>query len=203
MYGLDKKEIKLFKKLNTPRKIQDFLNKIPINFEENGDTCLSPRTVLKINKAHCVEGAVLAAAILRVNGHKPLLLDLTTSKEDYDHVIAVFKEDGHYGAISKTNHSVLRYREPIYKTIRELVLSYFHEYFMDNGKKTLRSYSKPIDLSRFDKLNWMTTESELWEIPEYLVDVKHYQIINKKQIRKLRKADEIEIESGKIIEWKR
>ncbi len=203
MYGLNEEEVKIFKKLNTPKKIQEFLNKIPINFEENGDTCLSPRTVLNLNKAHCVEGAILAALILRINGYKPLLLDLTTTKEDYDHVVALFKENKHWGAISKTNHAVLRYREPIYKTIRELVMSYFHEYFIDNGKKTLRSYSKPVDLSRFDKLNWMTTEAELWEIPEYLGWVKHYKILNRKQINKLRKADNIEIEAGKIIEWKK
>src|SRR3989339_2259033 len=202
MYGLNKEEIKLFKSLNTPRKIQDFLNKIPINFEPTGDTFLSPREVLLQNRAHCIEGACLAAAILRFHGHKPLIVDLTSNKEDQDHVIAVFQLHGHWGAISKTNHAVLRYREPVYKTIRELVLSYFHEYFLDDGKKTLRTYSMPINISKFDKKNWMTSEKNVWFIANHLVKVKHYPILNKKQIHFLRKAEPIEIEAGKIIEWK-
>ncbi len=201
MYDLTKKELKFLNKYNTPRKIQSFINKIPMNFEE--ETCYSPRTVLIKNSAHCMEGAMLAALMLRLIGHKPLLVDLTASKEDYDHVVAVFKEGKHWGAISKTNHSVLRYREPVYKTVRELVMSYFHEYFMNkNGKKTLRSYSKPIDLTKFDKQEWITSIQDVWSIPEYLCDVKHYPILNKKQLIKLRKADPVEIEAGKIEEWK-
>ena len=145
-FGLTKKELKLFKSLNIPSKIQDFINKIPVNFEENGDTCLSPRTILKKNKCHCIEAAILAALILRVNNEKPLLVDLEANNKDYDHVITVFKRDGKWGAISKTNHAVLKYREPIYNSIRELVMSYFHEYFDDNGRKNLRSYSLPVDL---------------------------------------------------------
>ena len=134
-------EIKLFKKLNSPRKIQDYLNSLKINFEKNGETCMSPRFVVKTKKAHCMEGAMFAAAALEFHGRRPLLLDLRSVKRpyDYDHVIAVFKQDGFFGAISKTNHSVLRYREPIYKSIRELVMSFFHEYYLENGKKTLRS----------------------------------------------------------------
>jgi len=203
MFGLTKKELKVLKKLNTPKKIQNFLNKIPINFEPNGDTCMSPRMVLKTNIAHCIEGAMLAALAFRVNGRKPLLVDLTATRKDFDHVLCVFKEDGFLGAITKTNHGVLRYREPIYKSVRELVMSFFHEYFMDNGKKTLRSYTKPIDISKFDKYNWMTSEKDVWEIPEELVKAKHYKILTKKQIRKLRKADKIEIEIGKVTEWKK
>src|SRR5690606_22648808 len=138
-FGFTKDELKIIKKLNTPSKIQDFLNSLEINIEEDGDTSYSPRTVLKKRKAHCVEGAVLAAAILRFHGQKPLILDLETSNDDFDHVIALFNKNGYWGAISKTNHAVLRYREPVYKTIRELVMSYFHEYFLNkNGKKTLR-----------------------------------------------------------------
>src|SRR3989338_1352163 len=132
MFGLSKEELSILRKLNTPRKIQDFLNKVPINFEEEGETCHSPRTLLKKNKAHCVEGAMFAALALKLQGHKPLILDLATTKEDYDHVVAIFRENGCWGAISKTNHAVLRYREPVYRTIRELVMSYFHEYFMDD-----------------------------------------------------------------------
>lgn len=198
----EKKDKKIIKKLNTPKKIQDFINKLEINFDYDEDTCQSPSTVLKSGKAHCIEGAILAAAILRYHGFEPLLLDLESTKEDYDHVVALFKQHGCWGAISKTNHAVLRYREPIYRNLRELSLSYFHEYFLNkNGKKTLRKYSKPVNLKIFDKLNWVSTNKEVWFIPEYLVKVKHYPILNKKQISLLRKADPPEIEAGKILEY--
>ena len=202
MYGFSKEEVKLFKSLNNPKKIQDFINKIPINKEPEGDTCISPKQVLLQNRAHCIEGAMLAATIFRFHNQQPLLLDLTSNPKDFDHVVAPFNKDGYWGAISKTNHAVLRYREPVYKTIRELVLSYFHEYFLDNGKKTLRTYSMPVNLSKFDNKNWMTSEKNVWFIAQHLVNVKHYPIVNKKQIHFLRKAEPIEIEAGKIIEWK-
>ena len=202
MLGLNEREIKILKALNTPKKIQDFLNKIPINFEEKGDTCLSPRMVLREHRAHCIEGAMIAAVALRLNGEKPLVLDLTSVPRDFDHVVCVFKRNGCWGAISKTNHAVLRYREPIYKSIRELVMSFFHEYFDDNGKKTLRQYSLPVDLSRFDHLNWMASEEDVWEIPDYLAKVKHFPMLTRSQIAGLRLADKPEIEAGKITEWK-
>jgi hypothetical protein len=203
-FGYTKTEEKLFKKLNTPAKIQDFLNKIPFNFEKKGETCMSPRSTILANKAHCMEGALLASAILEYHGFQPLILDLRSSKKpfDYDHVVAIWNEDGFYGAISKTNHGVLRYREPVYKSIRELVMSYFHEYFLNNnGQKTLREYSDPFDLNHFNKINWRTSESDIFEIPEYLDKITHHQILTKKQIKNLRKADRIEIEMGKIIEY--
>lgn len=192
-------ERKIYDKLNSPPKIQDFLNSLKTNFEKDGDTCFSPRIVLARGEAHCVEGAVLAAAILRHHGFEPLLLDLESSKKDFDHVVAIFRKDCCWGAISKTNHAVLRYREPIYKTIRELVMSYFHEYFIDNGKKTLRRYSAPVNLKKFDSKNWATTEEEVWFIPEHLANVKHFDILTRAQIARLRKADEIEIGAGKLV----
>ena len=150
----------LFKKLNSSAKIQDFLNTLPFNFEKNGDTCSSPLLVLRRGTAQCLEGAILAAAILWYQGQKPLLLDLRTVRPDDDHVLALFKQSGRWGAISKTNHAVLRYRDPIYATIRELAFSYFNEYFLDNGKKTLRSYSKPLNLLQFDD-EWLTIDQDL------------------------------------------
>jgi len=204
MFGFTEKEVKVFKQLNTPKKIQDFLNKIPTNFEPGRETVLSPRMVLRENRAHCMEGAMFAAAALRFHGYKPLVLDLTTVKDDDDHVVAVFKHQGHWGAISKTNHAVLRYREPVYKTIRELVMSYFHEYFTNqDGKKTLRSYSMPVDLSRFDKQGWMTSEEDVWYVPEHLAEVEHVPIMTKSQIAFLRKADPIEVKAGSMVEWKK
>jgi len=200
--NLSKKDLQLIKKLNSPKKIQDFINNLEMNFDYINDTCQSPKQVLKNKKAHCIEGAILAAAILRYHGYKPLLLDLEAAKKDYDHVVALFKHHGHWGAISKTNHSVLRYREPIYKTIRELALSYFHEYFLnENGKKTLRKYSNPVNLKIFDNLNWISTDNEVWFIPEHLVKIKHIPILNRKQIANLRNADNIEIKAGEILEY--
>ncbi|MDP3731184.1 MAG: hypothetical protein Q8R34_01670, partial [bacterium] len=123
--NLTKEEIKLFKKLNSPRKLQDFINAIPANFEKRGETLMSPRRVLRENKAHCLEGAFLVAAVLWFHGEKPLLLDLKTTDCDFDHVVALFRKGGCWGAISKTNHAVLRYREPVYASPRELAMSYF------------------------------------------------------------------------------
>ncbi|MEQ1561715.1 MAG: hypothetical protein ABL899_03295, partial [Nitrospira sp.] len=122
---------------------------------------------------------------------------------DYDHVVSVFRIDGFFGAISKTNHGVLRYREPVYKTVRELAMSYFHEYFLNNGQKTLREYSDPFDLNYFNKINWRTSEKDLSEIHEHLDKIKHHKILSQKQIKNLRKADKIEIEAGKLVEYKK
>ena len=205
MSDFSKEELTVLRRLNTPRKIQDFLNTLAINFEEKGETCMSPRRVLREHTAHCMEGAMFAAAVLRFHGHKPLVMDLKTacSADDTDHVVAVFQKNGFWGALSKTNHAVLRYREPIYRGVRELALSYFHEYFLDTGQKTLRSYSRPLDLSRFDHKNWMTTEEELFYIPDYLDDTPHTPILTNAMARSLRPADPIEIEAGKLVEWKR
>ncbi len=202
MFNLTEKEEKILRELDTPSKIQDFLNKIPINFDYKKDTCMSPRQVLRKWKCHCIEGAFLAALALRMHGYKPLIVHLKANKDDYDHVIAVFKEVGKWGAITKTNHGVLRYREPVYNSVRELVMSFFHEYFNDKGKKTLRSYSVSVDLSRFDKKNWAIDEKDLWYIDSYLDKAKHFPILTKKQIKNLRKADKIEIEIGKVAEYK-
>ncbi len=203
MHGLSEEELALLKPINTPRKIQEFINTIPINFEEEGDTCLSPRSVLKKKKAHCIEGAMLAAVALRLQGFAPLIVDLTASKDDDDHVIAVFNQNGHWGAISKTNHAVLRYRDPIYKNIRELVLSFFHEYFDKKGRKTLRSYTEPIDLSKFDDQGWITSEKDVWFIADHLVKVPHVPLLTRSQIALLKKPDSIEMKYGDLREWEK
>jgi len=204
MFGIPKKELAILKKLKTPKKIQDFINEIPMNFEEDGiDTSFPPMVVLEKRICHCVEGAVLAALALRVNGYPPLVMDLKAdNNRDFDHVIAVFKQYGKWGAISKTNHVVLRYREPVYNSIRELAMSFFHEYYDRKGRKNLRSYSMPVNLKRFDKSGWMTTKEEIDYVPEILDEVKHYPMVNKKQIRNFRRADKIELETDKLLEWK-
>ena len=196
------KEFSVFKKLNSPAKVQDFLNHIPINFEYRSETLHSPLLAIQYHKAHCFEGALLAAAIFWYHGAPPLLLDLETTTDDESHVVALFKQNGHWGAVSKTNHAVLRFRDPIYKTIRELALSYFNEYFKDNGKKTLRRYSAPINLLRFGS-DWLTSEKDLWYIDEALNNTPHFHLINKKMVNQLRLADPIEIKAGKLVEWKK
>lgn len=203
MFGFTREELAILNKLKTPAKIQDFLNSIPANFEPNGDELKSPRRVLRENTAHCIEGALLAAAALRLHGQEPLLMDLKSAASDKDHVVALFRSNGYWGAMSKTNHGVLRYREPIYKTPRELALSYFHEYFLDDGTKTLRSYSVPFDLSRFDHHHWMTSEEDLWDIGAALDDARHVPLLPRTHIPRMRKADLIEREMGKMTEWKR
>jgi hypothetical protein len=200
VYNLNPYETKLFKKLKTPAKVQDFLNSLPSNKELKGETCMSPRDVIKNKTAHCAEGALFAAAVFWYHGRKPLLLDLRTTDNDQDHVVALFQENGMWGAVSKTNHGVLRYREPIYKTVRELAMSYFHEYFLDNGQKTLREFSKPFSLARFGK-SWITTDKSLLYIMDDLDDAPHEKILTKSQVKKLRRADKIEIKAGLLKEW--
>jgi hypothetical protein len=196
-------EFRIFKKLNTPEKIQDFLNTFPFNFETSGDTNMSPLSTLHAGTAHCMEGAMLSAAILWYHGQKPLLLDLKASNDDFDHVVTLFKHDGLWGALSKTNHGVLRYRDPIYKNIRELVMSYFHEYFLNSsGKKTLRSYSVPFDLSKLDT-HWLTSQKNLWNIVVALEKSPHTDILSKQSIKKLRNAESIEIQLGSIVQEKK
>lgn len=203
MFGFAEEEMEIFRKLDTPQKIQDFLDNMPINFEESGDTCKSPRLVLRSQSAHCIEGAMLAATALRMQGFKPLVVDMTAASFDQDHVIAVFKRDGFWGAISKTNHAVLRYREPVYRSIRELVMSFFHEYFDDYGRRTLRSYSMPVNLARFDAQGWMTSEKDVWYIPLYLSKVRHIPIVSRSQIARFRKPNILEIEAGKLVQWEK
>lgn len=195
---LTKEELKLFNELNTPQKIQDFLNTLGPNHAKH-PVCMSPRQVVKKKKGHCLEGALLAAAILWHHGHKPLLLDLVTTKDDHDHVVALFQKNGYWGAISKTRHAILRYREPVYKTVRELAMSYFHEYFLNNGVKTLRGYSKPFNLATYGK-EWIISEDDLYEIGSDLDESPHVSILTLAMTRSLRKADPVEIEAGKIIQ---
>ncbi len=200
MQNFTKQEIVLIKKLNTPAKVQDFLNGLKFNFEKDGETLKSPLFTFRARRAHCMEGALLGAFVLSLHGFTPYLMHLKAEKGDYDHVITPFKVGKFWGALSKTNHAVLRYREPIYRNIRELAMSYFHEYFLDNGKKTLRQYSGLLNLNTFEK-DWVILEGDLWGIDEELDKIKHYNILPKSYLQKLRKADKIEIKAGKIVEW--
>lgn len=202
-FGLTREEYLTLSRLKTPSRVQDFIETIPANFEPEGDTCLSPRRVLREQRAHCIEGAMLAALAFRLQKRPPLLILLRTTKDDFDHVITPFQEHNHWGAISKSNHAVLRYRDPIYKTIRELVMSYAHEYTNDDGKKTLRGYTQPLDLSRFDDGGWMTTEENVWDVANALADLPNNQLMTPHQARCLRRSDPIEQEMGTIVRWKK
>ncbi|MGA8729250.1 MAG: transglutaminase domain-containing protein [Terracidiphilus sp.] len=190
MYGFDAGETRALKALKTPEKIQYFLDtEIAYNKEPDGDTIRSPRRVLRDKVAHCLEGAMLAAAALRVQGFPPLLLDFEAVRDD-DHVIAVFRQHGHWGAIAKSNYSGLRFREPVYRTLRELAMSYFEHYFNASREKTLRNYSRPVRMSRFDRLGWMTAEDDLWVINDYLANLPHLPLLANGAGRRLGRVDE-------------
>ncbi|OHA59989.1 MAG: hypothetical protein A2607_01745 [Candidatus Vogelbacteria bacterium RIFOXYD1_FULL_42_15] len=200
MLGLNKKELAVLKRLTTPMKIQAFLDSFPFNHEKTGETYMSPRRVLKAKKMHCLEGALVAGVALWLRGEEPWLVDLK-APGDLDHVIALYQRNGYWGAISKTNHSVLRWRDPIYKTVRELVLSYFHEYSDDQtGRKTLRAYSAPFNLKKLGE-DWITAEKELFFIAQTLDERKHFSLVPKKNLRLIRPADQMERRAGELIEW--
>jgi hypothetical protein len=199
---LSKKEKSIFRKLSTPKKIQDFLDRFPANFEISGETNFSPIRVLREKTAHCLEGAIFAAAVLAYHGHRPLLMDFQTGYDDEDHVVAVYQQNGFWGAISKTNHSVLRYRDAIYKTPRELAMSYAHEYFLWDGRKSLRAYSKPFDLSKYPIEKWVTTGEDLEWIIEPLDKSPHFPILPKKNFM-MRKVSHIELQNMKNVEWQK
>jgi hypothetical protein len=196
-FGWTKDELAIFKRLSRPEKIQAFLdNEVNYNKEKDGETCRSPRLVLRDRLAHCAEGAFFAAAALRAHGHEPLIVDLEAVRDD-DHVLAVFKEHGCWGAIAKSNYAGLRYREPVYRTVRELVMSYFDHYYNPAGEKTLRAYSpRPVNLKRFDRIRWMTTEEDLWEICDYLCVVPHLRVMPLQAERKRRRMDRRSYEAG-------
>ncbi len=188
--GFDAAERRVLQSLSTPEKVQSFLDgEIGYNKEKDGETCRSPRRVLRDRVAHCMEGALFAAAALAVHGYPPLLLDLEAVRDD-DHVLAIFRQRGHWGAIAKSNFTGLRFREPVYRTLRELVLSYFEHYYNDAGEKTLRSYSRPVNLSRFDRIGWMTAEDELWLIPEHLSTLSHTRLLTGAMERRLNRVDQ-------------
>ena len=206
-------EAKVLSKLSSPQKIQDYLDHFPENFAPVGEAIQNPRQVLANKRAHCIEGAVLAAASLAYHGRPALLLDLRASESDEDHVVALFKEKGLWGAISKTNHPQLRWRDAVYQNVRELAMSYFHEYFLFDsthfgkkvaanklGTKTLRAYSKPFDLMHYKPEDWWAAGDLDW-LAEELDASPHYPLISKSAIKNLRKATKVEIKAANLEEW--
>ena len=195
-FGFTPKELRSLRALNTPQKIQSFLDRIPYHL---ASSAWSPRVVLREKSAHCLEGAIFAAAALRVNGYSPFIVDLE-AENDTDHVIAVFQQNGAWGAIASSNYSGCRYRSPIYRNLRELALSYFEDYFNLRGDPSLRTFSKPVDLSRFDskdpEKNWMTTEKPLWFIAEHLLTISHTDLLTSQMKRGLARVSRRSFEAG-------
>jgi len=187
-----KGELRLFGRLSSPIKIQRYLNRMA--YDPNYGA-RSPRWIIKERRAHCFEGAIFAAAALRQIGHPPRLVDIRSWNDD-DHVIAVFKERGLWGALAKSNFTVIRFREPVYRSLRELVMSYFDVYFNALGDKTMRSYSLPLDLSRFDGRRWMTTDEDLEYIGDKLNVIKHIPVMTRGMIRRLNRADKDLVKAG-------
>ncbi len=187
-----KEETEFFKALSNPDKIQSFLDSIAYNPSYE---CRSPRWVIKKKSAHCFEGALYAAAALQNIGYPPLIVDLK-AKNDDDHVIAVFKHFGHWGAVAKSNFTTLRFREPVYRNLRELVMSYFDFYFNLNGEKTLRSYSLPLNLNVYRKKDWIITDEDLEYIGDRLEQLRHFPVINKEMVKELNKASGLTLRAG-------
>lgn len=195
-FGFTKREWRALRALRTPWGIQRALDAMPYHL---ADTAWSPRCVLRERTAHCLEGAIFAAAGLRVLGFPPLLLDLE-AVQDTDHVVAIYRTRGHWGAIAKSNYSGVRYREPVYRSLRELAISYFEGYFNLRGDRTLRAYSRPVNLARFDRARagWMTAETDLWFIPEHLLDIPHTPLLTPAMIRSLSRVDRRSFRAGLV-----
>jgi len=189
-----KDEIMFLKTLSDPDKIQGFLDSLDYNPNYE---CRSPRRVIKKRSAHCFEGALFAASALHYLGYQPLIVDMKAFNDD-DHVIAVFREDGHWGSVAKSNFTSLRYREPVYRSLRELVMSYFDFYFNIAGDKSLRSYSLPLDLTIYNSRNWSTTDEDLEYIGDKLEKIRHYPVINEKMIKNLKRASETMLKAGML-----
>jgi len=200
--GLSRGELAVLQRLRTPEKAQEFVYELKQNFEPNGDTCNSIRVVLRSRRAHCIEGAMVAACALWLNGEPPLLLDMQ-AVHDFDHVIALFRRRGRWGAISKTNGIGLRWRDPIYANLRELSMSYFHEYYNDRDRKSLRTYSRPFDLRRLDPKIWATSEDGAWDLIDALEATRHYDLVSGAQARALTRRDPFERRVGALLQYRK
>jgi hypothetical protein len=200
--GLSAAEFAVLRRLATPEKIQRYLFELKQNFEPDGDTCRTVRAVLREGRAHCIEGAMLAACALWIHGEPPLLMDLRAER-DFDHVVTVFRRHGCWGAISKTNGLGLRWRDPVYRNLRELAMSYVHEYANRRDHKTLREFSRPFDLRRVSPSVWVTGEKNAWEICDLLDEIPHYRLMSRRQVRALTRRDPFERSMGNLLQYRR
>jgi hypothetical protein len=191
--ALTKSERRVMAKLNTPRKIQDFLDGLSYSVEI---TYRCPLRVLRERTAHCFDGALFAVTALRCLGYAPLILNMHAVAQDDDHLLAPYKRDGHWGAVAKSNFVGLRFREPIYRTLHELIMSYFEQFYNVERKKTLRSYTVPLNLKAFDKLKWMTSDEPLERIGQGLDRVRKVRILTRGMIAGLSRIDERSYHAG-------
>jgi hypothetical protein len=198
---LSPRERRLFARLDTPQKIQTFLDRLPVNFSLDGDTAMSPRRVLRTRMAHCAEAAVFAAAALAYHGRPPLLMDIRALPSDQDHIVTLFRERGLWGAISKTNHPILRWRDAIYRSVRELAMSYAHEYCLPGGKKSMLSYSKPFSLKRYTPKDWVIAPEDLDDLLVDLDTSPHFPVAPARALRGRRRASRFEMMSQDVVEW--
>ena len=194
-------EHRVFARLDTPQKIQTFIERLPPNFEIKGDTCMSPRRVLKLRTAHCAEAAILAVAALVYHGKQAWLVDIQALPSDQDHIVTLFKERGLWGAISKTNHAILRWRDPIYSSPRELVMTYAHEYCLNFGKKSMLAFSKPFSLARYAPRRWLIAPEELQWLMDDVDDSPHEPLAPKHALRRRRYTTRVELKSQDVVEW--
>lgn len=194
-FGLTDEEAALLRRLGPPHRIQRFLDELA--YDVAGAACRSPRRVLIERRVQCMDGALFAAAALRAQGHPPLIVDLEAVEDD-DHVIAVFRQHGCWGAIARSNYSGLRFREPVYRTLRELAMSYFEHYFNLRRQKTLRRYSQPVSLARFDRHGWMTSRQDLWYIAEHLCTVPHRKLLLPALERRLSPVEPVLFRAGLV-----
>jgi hypothetical protein len=201
--GLTHAEFAVLRKLGTPQKIQAFVNAIPINHELGGETILSVRQVLAQRRAHCIEAAFVAACALWIHGESPWVMHLDCAASDDPHVVALFRRHGAWGAISKSNGAHLRHRDPIYRSLRELALSYFHEYFDKRGRRTLRSYSIAFDLRHIDPVLWITRDDMCEEANARLAGLRHYALVSPRAPRLLSRLDAFEQRAATMVEYPR
>jgi len=201
--GLTAREYATLARLSTPPRIQAFVNALPANHEPDGETVRSVRGVLRLRAAHCIEAALVAACALWIHGERPLVMHLDCAPSDYPHVVALFRRGRLWGAISKSNGAWLRYREPVYRTLRELAMSYFHEYFDTRGRKTLRSYSGTFDLTRADPALWVTCKASCWAVHDRMAALRHYPLVSALQARALTRRDPFECRSAAFVQYPR
>jgi hypothetical protein len=199
--GLGATDFARLARLDSPQRIQAFLNAIPINHEPGGETVYSVRGVLRHRRAHCIEAAFVAACALWIHGEPPLVMHLDCELGDYPHVVALFGRKGAWGAISKSNGVALRFRDPVFRSLRELALSYFHEYSDKRGRRTLRSYTSAFDLRRLDVSEWVCNDDNCWVAHDRLAELRHHPLVDERDVERLSRRDTFERRIARAVQY--
>jgi hypothetical protein len=167
-----RKEWRIIKSHPTPREVQRFLSSLPYNHEKEGATCQSFRSVIRENRAHCLEGALTAAVILEQHGYPPLLVSVE-SQDKLDHVLFLYKKNNRYGAVARSRDPGLHGRKPVFRTVRDLVMSYFDAYIDRSGRITGYAVASLDDLGNYD---WRFSTRNVWKVERYLQEIPHREI---------------------------